>query len=144
MYQWCGPPLSVLVVEDGATNRLLLQTLLHRLGHSVLLAEHGGEALDVLQRQAAPDLILMDLQMPVMDGLQATRAIRAMPGPAAKLPIVAVTANVAEGAREMCLDAGMDEYLPKPVTPMSLLHMLRRCFCGETAAAAEPSSADPS
>jgi signal transduction histidine kinase/CheY-like chemotaxis protein len=109
------PPLRVLVAEDNQTNRQILAAYLAIGGHSAHMVANGVEALAAVEA-AEFDLVLMDVQMPLMDGLTATRRIRALPGPASALPIVALTANAMQGDREVCLAAGMTEYVAKPVS----------------------------
>jgi CheY-like chemotaxis protein len=113
--------LSVLVVEDNAVNQLIIDAMLKQLGHSVTLAADGRRALDALAQQDF-DLVLMDCNMPDMDGLEATRRLRA--GSAGvrdvNVPVIALTANALDGDRETCLAAGMDDFLPKPVTITAL------------------------
>jgi PAS domain S-box-containing protein len=104
---------QVMLVEDNPVNQILCGTILKKLGHTVALANHGREALDLFAQQPW-DVILMDMQMPVMDGLEATRAIRALELPGQHTPIVAMTANAMETDRQLCLEAGMDDYLSKP------------------------------
>jgi CheY-like chemotaxis protein len=106
-------PLQVLLVEDNLVNQILCGTILKKIGHQVVVANHGQEALDLFAKQPW-DVILMDMQMPVMDGLDATRAIRVLELPHQHTPIVAMTANAMESDRQLCLDAGMDDYLSKP------------------------------
>lgn len=116
--------LNILLVEDNRVNQKLAMQLLSRRGHQVTLAEHGGQALAVLETQTF-DLVLMDVQMPVMDGLEATRQIRlresaqqavaGSAGPLKRVPIIAMTANAMVGDREDCLQAGMDGYISKPI-----------------------------
>jgi len=114
----------LLVVEDNALNQEVAMELLSSAGFAVDLAENGERA--VSQVQAADyDLIFMDMQMPVMDGISATRAIRALPG-RAELPIVAMTANAMSADRERCLAAGMNDHLAKPIDPDGLWAMLLR------------------
>ncbi len=103
-----------LVVDDNAVNLKIARRLMEKLGWKVDCAGSGAEALDCVLR-ARYGLILMDWQMPLMDGLQATAAIRALDGEASKTPIVAMTANAMEGDREACLSAGMNDYLSKPL-----------------------------
>lgn len=105
-------PLSLLLVEDNQVNQLVASSLLKKLGHRVDHAENGQRALDALQKHHY-DLILMDCQMPVMDGYAATRAIRQNPQ-WQNLPIIAITANVMQGDREECLASGMNDYITKP------------------------------
>jgi len=117
-------PLRILLVEDSPVNQKLAVGLLHRYGHTVAVANHGKEALNVLESQEF-DLVLMDVQMPEMDGLEATRAIRDKEQQAGShLPIIAMTAHVLRGDRERCLEAGMDEYLAKPIHATTLLRTM--------------------
>ncbi len=126
---------TVLVVDDIATNRLLLQFMLRAEGMVVELACDGLEAVRRVESEAF-DLVLMDLSMPVMDGYQATRAIldstsRASDGARADLaapPIIAVTANQAPGERARCLAAGMSDYLTKPIVRLALLLAIARAL----------------
>ncbi|MYN45870.1 response regulator [Pseudoduganella sp. FT93W] len=105
-------PLDILLVEDHPSNQRLAITLLERWGNRITLAQDGREALDKLASQRF-DLVLMDMQMPVIDGLEATRMFRAAEqGP--RTPIIAMTANAMQGDKERCLAAGMDGYLTKP------------------------------
>jgi signal transduction histidine kinase/CheY-like chemotaxis protein len=105
----------VLLVEDNVVNQTLTRRILGALGCRVDIAVNGREALELCSRPGADfDLILMDCQMPEMDGYEATRAIRQLPGSAARTPIVAMTANAMAGDRERCLRAGMDDFLAKP------------------------------
>ncbi len=115
-----GEPISVLVVDDVATNRELIGLLLSSVGCGVSFAEDGAKAVD-RARAARFDLILMDMQMPVMDGPTATRAIRRADGPNRGTPIVAVSANVLPAHVKACMDAGMNDYLAKPITTETLL-----------------------
>jgi CheY-like chemotaxis protein/signal transduction histidine kinase len=118
----------VLVAEDSQVNQLVLRRLLERLGHSVVLCADGRAAVAAVEAER-PDLVLMDVQMPEMDGLAATAAIREreaiQPG-AGRLPIVAVTAFAMPGDRERCLAAGMDDYLAKPLRRDQLVALLAR------------------
>ncbi len=113
-------PMRILLVEDGIANRKLAQGLLERRGHEVTVAEDGQRALDCLAHQSF-DLILMDLQMPVMDGFDATRAIRNRERRlGGHVPIIALTAHALKDDRQRCLDAGMDGYLTKPIRAQTL------------------------
>jgi CheY-like chemotaxis protein len=106
--------LRILLAEDNVVNRTLAIRVLERRGHTVLVAENGREALEILKREHV-DAILMDIQMPEMDGFQATAAIREKEkGSGDRVPIVALTANAMRGDGERCLDQGMDAYLAKP------------------------------
>ncbi len=116
--------LDLLLVEDNAINQKLAIALLERWGHRVTVAENGEVALDWVSRHTF-DVILMDMMMPVMDGLEATRRIRAMETDASKVPIVAMTANAMESDRERCLEAGMNDYISKPIKAQELLALLQ-------------------
>ena len=116
--------LHVLLAEDNIINQKLALKMLEKLGHSAQTAANGKEAVDLLKTQPF-DLVLMDIQMPEMDGFQATRLIRGhKDGTLAKIPIIAMTANAMKGDREKCLDAGMNDYLSKPVNPKELIEKL--------------------
>jgi signal transduction histidine kinase/ActR/RegA family two-component response regulator len=129
---------AVLLVEDNDVNRLLAERLLQKLGYKVDLAADGAAAVSLASRTAYP-LILMDCHMPVMDGLEATTAIRAMDAQCGRhTPIVAFTAGAMDDERERCLAAGMDGFLAKPIVPDELSAVLRRY----AAAAAAPAPAD--
>ena len=106
-------PPRVLVVEDNPVNQKVVVHMLNRMGFEVELAENGSKGLARVQRERF-DLVLMDCQMPVMDGYAATQAIRASEAPGEHIPIVALTANAMDGDRQKCLDAGMDDYMTKP------------------------------
>jgi PAS domain S-box-containing protein len=111
-------PLRILLAEDNAVNQKLAHRLLERMGYHADLAENGLEAIESLERSSY-DLVLMDVQMPELDGLEASRRIRAQ-WPDRPIRIVAMTANAMEGDRETCLAAGMDDYLTKPIRPSEL------------------------
>jgi PAS domain S-box-containing protein len=126
--------LRILLVEDNAVNQKLAVRLLEKRGHAVVSAEDGRKALAVLSRERF-DVVLMDIQMPEMDGLEATLAIRA--GEAltgARLPIIAMTAHAMKGDEERCLQAGMDAYVSKPIDPVKLFAAIERCIGGSTGA----------
>lgn len=117
--------LRVLVVEDNPINQQVAVGLLSKLGHRADVADDGAEAVTLVER-GDYDLILMDMQMPRMDGLTATGIIRALPEPKSRVTIVAMTANAMEGDRETCLAAGMDDYLAKPIDRHRLFAVLDR------------------
>ena len=119
-------PLKVLAVDDVGTNLELLEILLARAGHTVVCATSGEAAIELLGRDAGFDLVLMDVQMPGMDGLAATRLIRAMANGAQRIPVVALTANVLSDQIEACRTAGMDDHLGKPIKVEELLSLLSR------------------
>ena len=106
--------LRVLVAEDHSVNQLLIDAMLRRLGHEPNLVDDGRAAVEQASR-GGWDLVLMDMQMPELDGLAATRAIRALPGAVGRVPIVAMTANARPEDRQACMDAGMDDYVSKPI-----------------------------
>jgi PAS domain S-box-containing protein len=121
--------LHILLVEDNEVNCTLMTRLLLKQGHSVVVARHGREAVAAVQHapRGAFDVVLMDVQMPEMDGFETTAAIRAhelLGG--GRVPIIAVTAHAMKGDRERCLAAGMDGYLSKPIQPQDLRDLLRK------------------
>jgi signal transduction histidine kinase/ActR/RegA family two-component response regulator len=111
----------ILIVEDNLVNQKVVTAVLRKRGYDIELANDGMEALSKLEKPGSFDLVLMDVQMPVLDGLEATRRIRQQER-WQKLPIVAMTAHAMNGDRERCLDAGMNGYISKPVHPSHLLH----------------------
>lgn len=124
----------VLLVEDNAINQEIAQTLLEMQGMQVECAQNGRQALEKF-RASAPGYygaVLMDIRMPVMDGLEAARRIRALPrADAESLPVIAMTANAFEVEKENALAAGMSGYLTKPIEPEKLFQALRQCFAGQ-------------
>jgi CheY-like chemotaxis protein len=107
--------LFILLAEDNKVNQKLASRMLEKLGHEVVIAENGEEAIEKM-KQGDFDLILMDVQMPIMDGFQATKKIRESEQKGNKhIPIIALTAYAMKGDREKCLKAGMDGYLSKPI-----------------------------
>jgi len=116
-------PLSILLVEDNILNQKFAMTSLERSGHHVDLAENGKIAVEKF-KNSQYDLILMDIAMPIMDGIEATRVIRALEKGTKRIKIVAVTAHVMVTDREKCLAAGMDEYISKPYRPHELIAIL--------------------
>ena len=115
-----GRRLNVLIVEDNATNRRIIRTYLEAWGHTVVAAHDGTDAVRFFAAEKF-DLVLMDLQMPRMDGIAATASIRQMEASGCRVAIVALTANVLKGVREECHAAGMDGYLAKPIREHELL-----------------------
>jgi two-component system sensor histidine kinase/response regulator len=107
-------PLRILVAEDNGVNQILIQALLNNLGHFSDMVSNGIEAVRQVQT-AHYDLVLMDIQMPEMDGVSATRAIRALPGALGQIPIIAMTANAMVEERAAYLAAGMNDHVPKPI-----------------------------
>jgi CheY-like chemotaxis protein len=118
-------PLRVLVAEDHPINRKYLAALLERLGHPARFVENGADALAAVKEHAY-DLVLMDVHMPVMDGIGATEAIRTLAPPAGRTRIVALTADVFADTRDRCMAAGMDEVMTKPVSLQDLRAVLAR------------------
>ncbi len=118
-------PLRILLAEDNHTNQVLALALLDRLGYRADVAGNGVEVLKALQRQSY-DLILMDVQMPEMDGLEATREVRRSFNPAQQPRIIALTADAMKEDRERCLAAGMDDYVSKPIQVNELISALNR------------------
>src|SRR4051812_14859833 len=120
-----GRPARVLLAEDLQTNQILVTAILTRAGHQVDVAENGALAVEAVQR-ADYDLVLMDVQMPVMDGLEATRKIRSLEGKVANIPIVALTASVLDQDVEACRAAGMADFVAKPIDADALLGAVAR------------------
>ena len=116
-------PLNILLAEDNRINQKFATALLTKAGHKVVLAENGHQAVDAARHERF-DAILMDIQMPDLDGIGATREIRALPPPKNKVPIIALTAHAMAGAKADFLAAGMDDYIAKPVQPEILLAKL--------------------
>ncbi len=119
-------PLKILLAEDNGTNQKVALQILARMGYRADMAGNGLEVLDALQRQSY-DVILMDLQMPEMDGLTAARRICQAWSSDLRPRIIAMTANAMRGDREMCLEAGMDDYVSKPIRVEELIAALQRC-----------------
>ncbi len=115
----------ILVAEDNPINQKVMKHLLLRAGCTVHIVENGAAAVEKFSQQPAWDMILMDCQMPVMDGFEATRAIRELES-SARIPIIAVTANALAGEREKCAAAGMDDYLVKPISRESVYAVVQR------------------
>jgi signal transduction histidine kinase/CheY-like chemotaxis protein/HPt (histidine-containing phosphotransfer) domain-containing protein len=134
-------PLRILVAEDNSVNQKVAASLLQKLGYSADFAANGEEAVDAVVRQAY-DVVFMDVQMPVMDGLTATREIlrRRPNGPRPR--IIAMTANAMTKHRQECLAAGMDDYVPKPIKTDDLARALQAC-AAVVVAAADPAATEP-
>jgi CheY-like chemotaxis protein len=118
--------LRLLVAEDNPVNQQVIARLLARLGHEVAIAGNGREVLEAMTRERF-DAVLMDVQMPEMDGLEAAEAIRRAEGSTGRhMPIVALTAHAMKGDRDRCLASGMDAYLAKPIRTAELADVLNR------------------
>ena len=125
--------LRILLAEDNPVNQRVALHILQKAGHSTLAVANGKQALEAVQRETF-DLVLMDVQMPEMDGLEATAAIRATETQTGRrLPIIAMTAHAMKGDRERCLDAGMDDYVAKPVQPAVLLRAIESAVLDQAA-----------
>jgi CheY-like chemotaxis protein len=121
--------LRVLLAEDNAVNQKVASRVLEKQGHHVTVAANGRQALAALD-QATFDVVLMDVQMPEMDGFETTAAIRARErDTGSHLPIIAMTAHAMQGDRERCIAAGMDNYISKPLNVPELIELLEK-FCG--------------
>ena len=142
-------PLQVLVAEDHPVNQLYMSALLARLGHHAVVVDDGLQALQALQARLidaelpAFDLVLMDVHMPVMDGVEATVALRRLPPPAGQVCVVALTADVYGETRERCLAAGMNEVATKPMGSLALRTLLDRRFGSAVAAPDTPALPAP-
>ncbi|MDI9245702.1 ATP-binding protein [Marinobacter sp. CHS3-4] len=117
--------MRVLLVEDNHVNQLVAGSMLKKLGHEVVVADHGQQALDILGTDNQFDVVLMDCQMPVLDGFETTEIIRQNPN-LKHLPIIAVTANVMQGDKDDCLESGMDDYITKPYNRSDLRSIINR------------------
>ena len=127
------PSLNILLAEDVELNAQIASNYLERMGHNVTVAENGLKAL--LACEAGDyDAILMDVEMPEMDGLEATREIRKLDNDSSQTPIIAMTAHALAEIHDQCLEAGMDDYVTKPLEPERLLEIL----CRLTSAADDP------
>jgi CheY-like chemotaxis protein len=139
----CERPLRILIADDNAVNRRVASRLLERRGHTALTAASGAEALEALEAldENEVDLILMDLQMPAMDGLDATQALRRKEmGTGRRVPVIAMTALAMEADRDRCRAAGMDGYLSKPIQPEELYKALAEIAAGRGEAPAVPTA----
>ncbi len=134
-----GLPRRILLAEDGVVNQRVAVLMLESRGHEVTVANNGREAVDRF-KTAAFDLILMDVQMPEMDGLEATRTIRGLESGDVHIPIIAMTAHAMRGDRERCLEAGMDDYLSKPIQAKLLYAVVESVPAGSGAVSGK---ADP-
>ena len=138
-----GTCVHVLLVEDNVVNQRVAAGLLARRGHDVTIAQHGEEALALLATKTF-DVVLMDLQMPVMSGIEATHAIRIREAASGEhIRIVAMTAHAMDGDRERCMQAGMDDYLTKPIDPPRLFAAVEQPSDSAAAAAAAVATATP-
>ena len=127
--------MRILLVEDNTINRILVTVMLEKHGHFLIHAANGREALEMIARENF-DLIFMDVQMPEMDGFEATRRIReAEQATGRRTPIVAITAYALTGDRARCLAAGMDDYLSKPLLKTDLFELMARVSAEKSAAA---------
>lgn len=119
--------LKILLVEDNLLNQKFAAAVVKKLGHQVVVAENGQIGLDLYLNEHF-DLVLMDIQMPVMNGIEATKAIRKIEkeaGDDRHIPIIGITAYVMDHARKNCLEAGMDEFMAKPYKPVQLEEKIR-------------------
>lgn len=118
-----GRSLEILLAEDNKINQMFAKAFLRKAEHRVDIVENGHQAVAAV-KQTNYDVILMDVQMPELDGVQATKQIRALPFPKCDVPIIALTAHAMAGAKQLCLDAGMDDYVSKPIDSSMLLSKL--------------------
>ncbi len=133
------PTFTILVAEDGKVNQQVAMGLLSQRGHHVVIVNDGQEAVDALQQRSF-DLVLMDVQMPNMDGLDATKIIRQKEQHTGRhIPIIAMTAGAMKGDEERCLESGMDDYVSKPITPQTLFDTIHRVTTRERGASSETS-----
>lgn len=124
-------PKRVLAIEDNTTNMVLISRIVEAEGHALLRAEDGPSALELLEREI-PDIILLDINIPGIHGLDLARRIK-MDDRLWHIPVIATTANVLVGDKERCLEAGCDDYLPKPLDIRRLREMMRHYLTNGTA-----------
>ena len=127
-------PVRILVAEDNLVNQKFMGILLDRMGYQTTFCDNGQLAYEAIQNQTESqefDLVLMDIHMPVMDGLASTRAIRALGGKASQVPIIAITADVMNDARDAALAAGVNDFVSKPVHMVRLQEAIQKCLKGE-------------
>lgn len=133
---------NILVAEDNSINQMLTVRILQRQGHTISVANNGLEAVEATKKESF-DLILMDIQMPEMDGMLATQTIRSLAGPNSNIPIIALTANAMAGDRERYMEVGMNYYISKPIDRNKLLRTIQRMMTGSEAKAVRESAPDP-
>ena len=129
--------LRLLVAEDHPVNLKYLNLLIERMGHEAMFCENGFEALQLLHRERF-DAVVLDYHMPVLDGIAATREIRALPGDAGAIPVIMVTADVVNDTRKLATEAGVTQFAPKPLQEADLRRALRRCGLFGEAADTQP------
>jgi signal transduction histidine kinase/ActR/RegA family two-component response regulator len=142
-FENAGRAFSILVADDNPMIRMLISTLLSKRGHRADLVCSGAEAVAAVQGKCY-ELVLMDMQMPEMDGISAAKAIRGLTGPERKVPIIALTGNALVGQREICLAAGMNDYLSKPFEPADFYAAIDRCGALDARSFATSATADAS
>ncbi|MBW4520492.1 MAG: response regulator [Scytolyngbya sp. HA4215-MV1] len=120
---------KILLVEDNEMNRDMLSRRLERKGHQILIAIDGDQGVAIAQAEL-PDLILMDMSLPILDGWEATRKIKALPA-TEKIPVIALTAHAMSGDREKCIEAGCDDYDTKPIEFPRLLSKIQALLVKE-------------
>jgi len=135
-------PARILVADDLEMNRDIVETMLRRAGHSVRGVENGRQAVIAVQ-EGDYDLVLMDMEMPEMDGVAATRTIRRLDERVRHIPIVALTANAFSEDQQLCRESGMNDFLPKPITSEGLLAMVAKWSAGIPPKMAETASTPP-
>jgi two-component system, sensor histidine kinase and response regulator len=124
-------PLRVLVAEDNVINQNVIRAMLAYAGHTVRIVANGAEAVAAV-RDEDFDAVLMDMQMPLLDGIAATRQIRALPPPRSRVPIIALTADAMTGSKGYYVETGMDGYLIKPISIAALQQKLQPLGCSDT------------
>ncbi len=113
----------ILVVEDTKTNQMVIQLLLNKLGYDVTIAENGLQAVELLEKNHVFDLVLMDISMPIMDGIAATKILR---DKHIEIPIIALTAHTAGSDKQNCIDAGMNDIVLKPIRSKDIMEVVKR------------------
>ena len=139
-HPWASQPLHILLAEDNEINQKIAVATLEDAGHRVDVVGNGAEAVNAVAGNSY-DVVLMDVHMPVMDGVAATTEIRRLPGPASKTPLIALTANAMVGDRDKYIAHGMDGYASKPFDPEVLLATIRNCIANDAAEKPRPAPA---
>jgi CheY-like chemotaxis protein len=133
--------VAILLAEDNRVNQLVAQAMVKKMGYACEVVENGADAVaGVVTGRFS--MVLMDCQMPEMDGYEATRRIRELDGQMSRIPIVAMTANAMEGDRQRCLEAGMDDYVSKPIDPTEFKKAVRKALMSDVARAGEQDRAE--
>jgi CheY-like chemotaxis protein len=133
--------VAILLAEDNRVNQMVAQAMVKKMGYACEVVDNGADAVAGVA-SGRYSMVLMDCQMPGMDGYEATRRIRALDGPLSRIPIVAMTANAMQGDRERCIEAGMDDYVSKPIDPTEFKNTVRKALMSDMTRAGEQNRAE--